>query len=100
MPDGRPTTIREMIEALVELAEESPVGADTEVEFGICNGTDLQMVDKVDVSHFTHVQDGEMPRVFVMFRGHVHPGEKPGQLLHDAVADVDEELRDLLDDGD
>lgn len=93
------TTIREMIEALVELAEESPAGADTDVEIGICNGTDLQMVDNIDVSHFTRVQDDKPDRVFVMFRAHVHPGEKPGELLRDAVADVDDELRDLLDDS-
>lgn len=101
MADNDVTTIRDMIEALTELAAMLPDAERSEVEFGICNGTDLQMVDKVDVSHYTHVRDDGGPdRLFVMFRGHVHPGEKPGRLLRDAVADVDEELRGLRDDPD
>lgn len=96
-----PTTIRDLIAALNELAEESPAGENTEVEFGICNGTALQMVDDIDVSHSTRVQaDGlARVRVSVLFRAHVHPGEKPGELLRGVAADVDQELRDLLDDS-
>lgn len=96
MKDSDVTTIRDMIEALTELAATSPEGVDTQVEFGLCNGVDLQMFDKVDVDHYTHVGDDKPDRIFVMFRAHAHPGEEPGRQLRDAVADVDDELRDLL----
>lgn len=94
------TTIREVIDMLTDLASFLPVGPDTQVEFGICDGENLQMVDKVDVSHYTHVRDDGSDQIFVIIRGHVHLGEKPGRLLRGAVADVDQELHDLLDGDD
>jgi hypothetical protein len=90
------TTIRQAIEVLTELASTLPDGMETQVEFGLCNGVDLQMFDEIDVDHYTHVSEGKPDRVFVMFRAHAHPGEEPGRQLRDATADVDEELRDLL----
>ncbi|TDD60826.1 hypothetical protein [Actinomadura rubrisoli] len=94
------TTIREVIAMLNTLAADLPEGMDTRVKFGICDGADLQMVDDVDLSHYTHVKDGRPVEVFVMFRGHVHPEEEPGPRLRGAAAHVDEELRELLEDED
>jgi hypothetical protein len=37
-------------------------------------------------------------RRFVLLRGHLHPGEKPGQVLRGLAENVDAELRDLTDD--
>ncbi|GAB3679376.1 hypothetical protein GCM10027589_49660 [Actinocorallia lasiicapitis] len=89
-------TLRETIEMLTALADQSPDGLDTPVEFGICDATDLQMIDEIDLGIYQRisVRTSEVG-TYVMFRGHHHPGAVPGALLRGAAADVDDELRDL-----
>jgi hypothetical protein len=91
------TTIREMITMLTALADEVPTGLDTTVEFGICDGESLQIVDDVDVSHWTNMREATPEGVLVLIRGHNHPGTRPGRLLRGGAADVDAELRKLTD---
>jgi hypothetical protein len=95
------TTIRELIDGLTEIAEMMPDRLDTELEIGVCNGEDLQIIEKVDVDHYAEMS-ADAPAVdrrFVMLRGHLHPGEKSGMLLRGVASDVDQEFRGLTDDS-
>lgn len=90
------SNIREVLEQLVRIAERLPLGVDTPVKFGICDGVNLQMIDAVDVDHFATVDGGgEVKELFVMFKCHQHPGTSPGELLQGVTADLDEELREI-----
>lgn len=89
-------TIRGVVERLLLLADRLPTGMDTRVEFGICDGKNLQLIDNVEVDHFVIAKaDGQAVDVFVAFKAHQHPGEPPGKLLPGVTADVDDELRKL-----
>jgi hypothetical protein len=97
-PDGgRGTTIGILIDGLTELAEMLPEGMETPVKFGICDGSGIQFVDKSDLGHWGHasLEDAQVREWFVLLRGHVHPGENPGQYSPGVADDVDRELRDL-----
>jgi hypothetical protein len=96
------TTIRYLIDGLLELAGMLPEGTDTPVELGICDGKDLQLIDQCDLGHWAKIPaDGSGPPsgYFVLIRGHVHPGEKAGELMRGAASDADQELRDLTGDS-
>ena len=43
------TTIRDLIDGLTELAGMLPEGFETRVELGVCDGEDLQLIEKVDL---------------------------------------------------
>ncbi|GAA3217305.1 hypothetical protein [Actinocorallia longicatena] len=92
-------TLRETIEMLTALAHQSPDGLDTPVEFAICDGENLQMIDEIDLGTSTRVSARSAAKTshFVLFRGHHHPGRPPGLLLRGAAADVDDELRGLTE---
>jgi hypothetical protein len=95
-------TIRDLVDGLLELARELPLGMDTRLELGVCNGEDLQLVDKCDLDQWSLVspgKEGSPAEHFVLLRGHVHPGERAGELLRDAASDADQELRKLADDS-
>ncbi len=92
------TTARELIDAITELAAGLPDGMETEVELGICDGKNVQMVDKMDIDHWTQLKNGRPVRWFVLLRGHIHPGEKAGDFMPGLANDLDEELRQLTDD--
>ena len=97
------STIRETIEELTRLAGHLRDGMDTPVEFAICDGHSLQMIDDFDVTYWTRIntETGAHGAQSVMFRGHHHPGKLPGKRHQAVTADVDDELRDLTDsDGD
>jgi len=94
------TTIRYLVDGLLELAGTLPEGTDTPVELGVCDGSALQLIDQCDLHYWARMPaDGSGPpgSYFVLIRGHIHPGEKAGELLRGAAADVDRELRELAD---
>jgi hypothetical protein len=96
-------TIREFVEGLTELADLLPDGFDTPLELGICDGEDLQLLDRVDLGPWTEVtgESLEHRSVFALLRGHHHRDDpNPGRLLRRGAADADEELRKLTDDSD
>jgi hypothetical protein len=93
------TTIRDLIDGLTELAGILPEGFETRVELGVCDGKDLQLIEKADLGHWA-LMPPEGPLIagrFVLLRGHVHPGERAGELLRGAANDLDQELRELTD---
>lgn len=90
-------TIRDLIGGLTELAAMLPEGLDTPVQIGICNAEDLQLIEKVDLDQWTYRHDDSTPdTTFVLLRGHAHPWEVAGQVLHGAASD--DELRKLMGD--
>jgi hypothetical protein len=91
-------TARELIDAITELATGLPDGMETAVELGICDGKDVQMVDKMDIDHWAQLKNAKPVRRFILLRGHVHPGEDAGQKMPGVASDLDEELRQLTDD--
>ena len=102
LPEPRAvTTIRDVVDGLTELAAMLPEGLETRVELGVCDGEDLQLIENVDLGHWA-LMPPERPQVaerFVLLRGHVHPGERAGELLRGAASHVDQELRKLTDDN-
>ncbi|OLT12951.1 hypothetical protein BJF79_03360 [Actinomadura sp. CNU-125] len=93
------TTIRTLVNMLTLMSSALPDGLETRVEFGICDGENLQMVDKVDLSDYTTVtEDGREEETVVAFRGHAHPGQSPGRLLQGVTADADEQMHRLVED--
>jgi hypothetical protein len=102
LPEPRAvTTIRDLVDGLTELAGMLPEGFETRVELGVCDGEDLQLIENVDLGHWA-LMPPERPQVterFVLLRGHVHPGERAGELLRGAASHVDQELRKLTDDN-
>jgi hypothetical protein len=101
LPEPRAvTTIRDLVDGLAELARMLPEGFETRVELGMCDGQDLQLIENVDLGHWA-LMPPEGPLIagrFVLLRGHVHPGERVGELLRGAANDLDQELRELTDD--
>ncbi len=102
LPEPRAvTTIRDLVDGLTELAGMLPEGSETRVELGVCDGEDLQLIENVDLDHWA-LMSPERPQVaeqFVLLRGHVHPGERAGELLRGAASHVGQEFRALTDDN-
>jgi hypothetical protein len=90
-------SVREFIDRLSAAAADSPGGLDGPVELAICDGRDLQFIDRVDVSAWATVGETARLRSYVLIRAHHHPGERPGPLTHGAAVDADEELRRLTE---
>jgi hypothetical protein len=103
MPASKPgqepgTTLRQIVDMLLAIATDLPAGLDGRIEFGVCDGNNLQIIDHVDLDLYTEVKPGERPApdsTYVILRAHHHPGESPGHLLRGAAADADKELRQL-----
>lgn len=97
------TTAQEFIEMIADTAAELDDGLDAGIEFGICDGDNLQLIDNCDIDIYSEVRTNGSPttaKPFIVIRGHHHPGEgKPGKLLRGVAADADEELRRLTDDS-
>jgi hypothetical protein len=91
-------TIRDIISRLEELARDLDDGVDTRFELGICDGGGAQIVDNVDLDQYQVMSEGrQFTGQFVMLRGHVHPGEKPGEYLPGIASEADRELRELTE---
>ena len=92
LPEPRAvTTIRDVVDGLTELAAMLPEGLETRVELGVCGGEDLQLIENVDLGHWA-LMPPERPQAaewFVLPRGHVHRGERAGELLRGAASHVD-----------
>jgi hypothetical protein len=93
-------SVREFIERLSAAAADLPDGVDGPVELAICDGKDLQFIDRVDVGVWTTVLENARLRSYVLIRAHHHPGESPGPRTRGAAADADEELRWLTESDD
>jgi uncharacterized membrane protein YcaP (DUF421 family) len=94
-------SVREFIDRLTKAAGGLPDGLDSGIEVAICDGRDLQFIDRVDVSTWTTVPENGPLDSYVLVRPHVHPGQSPGPRAWGAAAHADEELRRLTDsDGD
>lgn len=94
-------SVREFIQRLTDAAGNLPDGLDSAVELAICDGRDLQFIDRVDVSVWTTVPESGPLRSYVLIRPHDHPGDSQGRRTRGAAAHADEELRWLTerDDG-
>jgi len=94
-------SVREFIQRLTSAAGHLPGGLDSTVELAICDGQDLQFINRVDVSVWTTVAESGPLQSYVLIRPHDHPGESPGPRTRGAAAHADEELRRLTgqDDG-
>jgi hypothetical protein len=90
-------SVRKFIQRLTEAAGNLPDGLDSAVELAICDGRDLQFIDRVDVSVWTTVPESGPPQSYVLIRPHDHPGDSHGPRTRGAAADVDEELRWLTE---
>jgi hypothetical protein len=93
-------SVREFIERVSAAAADSPGGLDGPVELAICDGRDLQFIDRVDVGVWSTVRENAQLRSYVLIRAHHHPGETPGRGTRGAAADADDELRRLTGDDD
>ncbi|WP_019634698.1 hypothetical protein [Actinomadura atramentaria] len=95
--EEKPTTLGEMAEMLRVLIDS--LGPETPVEFAVCDGTGLLIHDNVDIGPYQRFsgESGEAAGAFVMLRAHHHPGTSPGRRLTSPTADLDEELRGLIE---
>lgn len=93
-------TVREFVDRLVEKANALPAGLESEIELAICDGSTMTLVERVDVGKWANVDqaDGTQTRTFIVVRGHLHPDDEPAT-MRAATADVDDELRRLVDDN-
>jgi hypothetical protein len=90
-------SVREFIQRLTDAANHLPGGLDSSVELALCDGRDLQFIDRVDVSVWTTVADNGPLQSYVLIRPHDHPGDSPGPRTRGAAAHADEELRELTE---
>jgi hypothetical protein len=88
-------SVREFIQRLTDAAGNLPSGLDSPVELAICDGRDLQFIDRVDVGVWTTVPETGPLQSYVLIRPHDHRGENPGPRTRGAAAHADEELRRL-----
>jgi hypothetical protein len=94
-------SVRDFIQRLTNAAGHLADGLDSTVELAICDGRDLQFINRVDVSVWTTVSENGPLQAYVLIRPHDHPGESPGPRTRGAAAHADEELRWLTEhDGD
>ena len=90
-------SVREFIQRLTSAAGHLPDGLDSTVELAICDGRDLQFINRVDVSVWSTVAEDGPLQSYVLIRPHDHPGESPGPRTRGAAAHADEELRWLIE---
>jgi hypothetical protein len=90
-------SVREFIQRLTDAADHLPGGLDSPVELAICDGRDLQFVDRVDVSVWTTVPENGPLQSYVLIRPHDHDGGSRGRRTRGAAAHADEELRWLTE---
>ena len=90
-------SVREFIQRLTSAADGLPDGLDSTVELAICDGRDLQFINRVDVSIWSTVAEEGPLHSYVLIRPHDHPGESPGPRTRGAAAHADEELRWLTE---
>jgi hypothetical protein len=86
-PDGQ-TTVRTVLNALLEIAAGLPLGLDSRVEFGVCDGLNMQLLDNADlISYRKKAPDGseEADTLSVLLRAH-HHGNAPGELMDGTAA--------------
>jgi hypothetical protein len=89
------TTIRELIDGLIEGASVLEEGLDAAFSVAVCNGDDLQFINRVDIGHWTRpADDGSLQERFMLLRAHLHPGEEAGELSRGVAADADQVLRE------
>ena len=93
-------SVREFIQRLTKAAGDLPDGLDSAVELAICDGRDLQFLDRVDVSVWTTVPESGPLRSYVLIRPHDHPDDTHGRRTRGAAAHADEELRWLTEGDD
>ena len=86
-------SVREFIQRLTDAADNLPGGLDSPVELAVCDGKDLQFIDRVDVSVWTTVPENGPLQSYVLIRPHDHDGSSRGPRRRGAAADADEELR-------
>lgn len=91
-------TVREIIDWLTQAAADLPEGLDTDAQIGICDGSGVRLMPRVDVKSWTRVSlDGQEPdEPFVMLRCHEHPGDEVTSLPGFAE-DIESDLRKLTD---
>jgi hypothetical protein len=90
-------SVREFIQRLTDAAGDLPGGLDSPVELAICDGRDLQFIDRVDVSVWTTVPENGPLQSYVLVRPHDHDGGSGGRRMRGAAAHADEELRWLTE---
>jgi hypothetical protein len=90
-------SVREFIQRLTDAADNLPGGLDSPVELAICDGRDLQFIDRVDVSVWTTVPENGPLQSYVLIRPHDHDGGGRGPRTRGAAAQADEELRWLTE---
>jgi hypothetical protein len=105
--DDDVTTVRTVLNELMRIAADLPKGLDSRLEFGVCNGENLQLIQHVDVDIYTERVDlhetgaastaEDTGQPFIFLRAHHHPGDTPGTLLRGVASDTDAELRNLTD---
>lgn len=95
-------TVREFIAELTAIADQLPDGLDSVVELLICDGSNQQFIDNMEVLFQISLRedgsvnpDARPPQVVI--RGHWHPGESPGRVQRGLATDADEELRKLTE---
>jgi hypothetical protein len=96
MAEIQVTTIRELIDALMEKADDLIDGLDTRIATGLCDGVNLQMTYTVGVDFWTRVSrsDGRATSQFMLVQGHPHREDGgPLPVMSSLVADADEQLR-------
>jgi hypothetical protein len=95
-------TLRGVLNMLMAVAAELPLGLDSRVEFGVCDGENLQRIDQVDVDIYTNIQTAsgeEAGEPFVILRAQSHPGQTAGRPLRGVASNADDELRKLTGDN-
>jgi hypothetical protein len=90
-------SVREFIQRLTDAADNLPGGLDSPVELAICDGRDLQFIDRVDVGVWTTVPENGPLQSYVLIRPHDHDGGGRGPRRRGAAAHADEELRWLTE---
>jgi hypothetical protein len=79
-PKASMSTLRDVLDAVLGMATSLPRGLDTPAEFGVCDGSDLQILDDVDMQVYPAAsREAGQPagEPSVLIRVHDHPGS-PG----------------------
>jgi hypothetical protein len=84
----------------MDAAEQLPDGLDSPIDLAICDGSNLQFLDQVEVTwqHQYDKTSGTFVRgkeMCALIKGHWHPEGNPGRLLRGVASDINEELREL-----
>lgn len=93
-------SIRKLIESLTSVATELPEGLDGSVEYAICDGKDLRIIENVDLDSYSQVAEGgAVVYRFAVIRGHLH-GPDDGRTLPGISGQVEDDLRKITESGD